>query len=54
MLTRRGFGRTPAGRCSTTAELRVALLVAFVLAGHSFGTDMASHFLLAHPERVAQ
>lgn len=24
-----------------------------VLAGHSFGTDMASHFLLAHPGRVA-
>lgn len=24
-----------------------------VLMGHSFGTDMASHFLLAHPERVA-
>jgi pimeloyl-ACP methyl ester carboxylesterase len=24
-----------------------------VLAGHSFGTDMASYFLLAHPERVA-
>jgi proline iminopeptidase len=24
-----------------------------VLMGHSFGTDMASYFLLAHPERVA-
>jgi pimeloyl-ACP methyl ester carboxylesterase len=24
-----------------------------VLAGHSFGTDLVSYFLLAHPERVA-
>ncbi|MGW0537604.1 alpha/beta fold hydrolase [Streptomyces sp. NPDC003032] len=24
-----------------------------VLMGHSFGTDLATHFLLAHPERVA-
>lgn len=57
----RGTGGSPwEGRHTIARHVRdLALLLdawgydRVVLAGHSFGTDMASHFLLAQPGRVA-
>lgn len=57
----RGTGGSPwAGQHTITRHVQdlAALLDAWghdraVLVGHSFGTDMAGYFLLAHPERVA-
>jgi pimeloyl-ACP methyl ester carboxylesterase len=57
----RGTGRSPwEGEHTIARHVRdlTSLLDAWghdrvVLMGHSFGTDLASYFLLAHPERVA-